>query len=258
MLERHCKYGYSNAMDAKLKQETEKYFKKEFADVLLKKLKDGHALSAFNVNPFLVTALSQGVLGEATPLNIAKSLLYPRVFGTSISTILGDKLQKFCIHLGARASGMQGMDIEFEEKSSGKQFILQLKAGSDTLNSGDVEPIVEKMNMAYRLLKRNWSAEMPIFGMGVLYGSYEDLSGHYRKIASSPVGGQPNATMLVGKDFWHSLTGDENFYADLISIFAELFEKEDNSSLFKKDLEILSGEIEARYFTDGKFDPKKF
>ncbi len=73
-----------------------------------------------------------------------------------------------------------------------------------------------------------------------------------------PVGGQLNAAMLVGKDFWHSLTGDEHFYSDLIGVFVELFEQEDNSELFKKDIKALSLEVEAKYFVDGKFDPKKF
>ena len=245
-------------MDNKLKLEAKEYFKNAFAEVLLKKLKKGHALSAFKMNPFLVTALSKGILGETTPQNIAKSLLYARVFGTSISTTLGQTLQKYCVQVGAEASGISGMDIEFTDKTNGKQTILQIKAGANTINADDVSPLLEKMNKAYRLLRQNSSKDMPLFGMGILYGTYGDLSGHYKKIASSPVGGQNNAVMLVGKDFWHRLTGDENFYSDLIGMFAELFEEEDNSELFKRDIEALSAQIETKYFASGKFDPKKF
>lgn len=244
-------------MDTNLTDKIKQYFKKEFADIILKKLTEGHDLSSFNVNPFLITALSKGVLGEATSFNMAKSLLYPRVFGTSISTTLGDKLQKFCIIMGARASSTPGMDVEFKDKIKNQPLLLQLKAGPNTINSGDVRPILEDMNNAYRLLRQNRSDNIPTFAIGVLYGIHNDISGHYKKIESSSVGGQLNIPVFVGKDFWQRLTGDENFYSDLIGIFIELFEQEDYSELFEKDLKNLANVIEARYFTNGKFDLKK-
>lgn len=248
---------YVDGMQTKLTEDIKDYFKKEFADILLEKLTDGHELSSFTVNPFLITALSKGVLGEATPLNMAKSLLYPRVFGTSISTTLGDKLQKFCIRMGARASGTSGMDIEFEDKVKNQPLLLQLKAGPNTINSGDVKPIVDDMNSAYRLLRQNKSDHLPTFAVGVLYGTHNDISGHYKKIENSSVGGQLTIPILVGRDFWQRLTGDENFYSDLIGIFGELFEQEDYSKLFEADLQNLANEIEVMYFTNGKFDLKK-
>lgn len=244
-------------MEAKLTEDIKQYFKKEFADIILEKLTDGHELSSFNVNPFLITALSKGVLGEATPLNMAKALLYPRVFGTSISTTLGDKLQKFCIRMGARASSTPGMDVEFEDKVEKRPLLLQLKAGPNTINSGDVKPIVDDMNSAYRLLRQNKSDNIPTFALGVLYGTHDDISGYYKKIEGSSVGGQLNVPILVGKDFWHRLTGNENFYSDLIGVFVELFDQEDYSKLFETDLENLAREIEAKYFTNGKFDLEK-
>ena len=244
-------------MRPKLTSEIEQFFKKEFANIILEKLTDGHELSSFNVNPFLITALSKGVLGEATPLNIARSLLYPRVFGTSISTILGDKLQKFCILMGARASSTPGMDVEFDDMMEKRALLLQLKAGPNTINSGDVNPIVKEMNSAYRLLRQNGSRHIPTFAIGVFYGTHDDISGHYKKIEASSVGSQLNIPIIIGKDFWQRLTGDKNFYSDLIGIFVELFEQEDYSKLFEKDLNNLASEIKTKYFTNGKFDIKK-
>lgn len=244
-------------MEAKLTEDIKTYFKKEFADLLLEKLTDGHELSSFNVNPFLITALSSGILGEATPLNMAKSLIYPRVFGTSINTTLGDKLQKFCVQMGARASSTPGMDVEFMDRIENKPLILQLKAGPNTINSGDVQPILKDMESAYRLLRQNKSDNIPIFAIGVFYGTHDDISGHYRKIESSSVGSQLNIPILIGKDFWQRLTGDENFYSDLIGIFIDLFEQEDYSKLLETDLKNLASEIENKYFTNGKFNLKK-
>jgi hypothetical protein len=216
-------------MESELKEKVKQYFKKEFADIILKKLTDGHELSSFTVNPFLITALSKGVLGETTPLNMAKSLLFPRVFGTSISTTLGDKLQKFCIFMGARASSTPGMDVEFDDKVENRSLILQLKAGPNTINSGDVAPMVKEMNDAYRILRQNRSNNIPIFAVGIYYGVHDDISANYKRIENSSVGGQLSIPVLVGKDFWHCLTGEENFYSDLIEIFVELFEQEDYS-----------------------------
>lgn len=245
---------YIYHMEAELRADTKKFFKEEFANILLENLTNGHSLSSLTVNPFLITALSRGILGEVTPLNMAKSLLYPRVFGTSISTTLGNKLQKFCIHLGARASGIPGMDIEFEDKVDPRTLSMQLKAGPNTINSKDVQPMVAEMNSAYRLLRTNGSPSIPIFAVGIYYGAHADISANYRRIESSSVGSQLNIPIIVGKDFWHRLTGDENFYTDLISVFVELFEQEDYSKLFDEDLKNLAKEISDKYFVEGKFD----
>jgi hypothetical protein len=42
--------------------------------------------------------------------------------------------------------------------------------------------------------------------VGVIYGESDELSGHYKRITN-----QYNHPVHVGKDFWHRLTGDEEF-----------------------------------------------
>lgn len=238
-----------------MKEKLKAYFKAEFAEQILEKLKSGHPLSSFNVNPLVLISLSSGVYGTLTPLNMAKALLYPRVFGTSVSTNFGDKMQKMCVQiLGARASGTSGMDIEFEDQVEDQNVIMQLKAGPNTINSGDVKQILMEMNSAYRLLRQNRSNDMPTFAMGITYGAIEDISGHYKKIRSSPVGSQTENPIYIGQDFWHRLTGSPDFYSEMISLFVDVFEKEDYSPLLQEDLDRLAAEIESKYFTDGKFD----
>lgn len=245
-------------MTQELRSELKKYFKTEFADLILKKLQTGHKLSSFKVNPLILTALSSGVLGSPTSLNMAKALLYPRVFGTSTNTSFGDKMQTMCIkYLDAEASSTPGMDIEFEDKIDSKRIIMQLKAGPNTINSEDVEPILRHMNSAYRLLQQNRVKVMPTFAIGITYGTINEISGHYKKIQNSPVGGQMSIPIFIGQDFWARLTGDKNFYNEMISVFIELFEQEDYSSLLDKDLENLSKGIEEKYFTNGVFDVNK-
>jgi type II restriction endonuclease EcoO109I-like protein len=245
-------------MNPELKGQLKDYFKEEFAEVILEKLKNGHSLSSFKINPFVLIALSSGVFGDPIASNMAKALIYPRVFGTSISTTFGDSMQKMCIQfLGASASSTPGMDIEFVDKVDGGRVILQLKSGPNNINSGDVQPILDDMSSAYRLLRQNRANDMPIFAIGIVYGVIGEISSHYKKLRSSSVGGQPNIPILIGQDFWHRLNGNPTFYSEMISIFIEVFEEEDYSALLQEDIERLTLEIEEKYFTDGEFDPAK-
>ena len=245
-------------MDNRSKKTLKNYFQKEFAGLILEKLESGHRLSKFKINPFILISLSSGVFGQPTSMNMAKALLYPRVFGTSINTTFGDKMQKLCVQfLGAQASGTAGMDIEFTDKTEKQHVIMQLKAGPNTINSGDVEPILQDMHKAYRLLQQNRIKNMPTFAIGITYGTTPEISGHYKRIQSSPVGGQTNIPIYIGQNFWYRLTGNPKFYAEMLGIFIEVFEQENYSTLLEKDLKSLSAEIEKKYFTKGKFDQKK-
>lgn len=246
-------------MDKAVKNEIKKYLKIEFAEAIQEKLTEGYKLEKFIINPLVLTAIAGGVFGKTSSVNMAKALLYPRVLGTSVSTSFGDKMQKLCVsYLGANASSTPGMDLEFIDKISGKKLIMQLKAGPNTINSGDVEPIVSEMNSAYRLLQANKAGKnMPLFAVGIVYGSLPEISGHYKKIANSTVGAQAEIPIYIGKDFWHRLSGEKSFYNDLINLFIEIFEQEDYSKLLGTNLKLLSNEIETRYFTKHKLDPNK-
>lgn len=245
-------------MTPELKRNLKLFFKEEFADKIQEKLATGHSLSSFKVNPLVLTALSSGVFGEQTPLNMAKALLYPRVFGTSISTTFGDRMQTMCVKfLGAQASATPGMDIEFDDQTETQRVIMQLKAGPNTINSGDVTPIVQEMNTAYRLLQQNRVQEMPTFAIGITYGDISEISGHYRNVTNQTVGAQVSIPIYIGQNFWHRLTGNSNFYLEMISLFIELFEEKNYSDLLNADLNNLADEIGGRYFTDGTFDVSK-
>jgi len=246
-------------MTAELRNELKGFFKSEFADSILKKLNTGYPISCFSINPLVLIALSSGIYGEVTSKNMAKALLYPRVLGTSISTTFGDKMQKLCISLlGANASAVPGMDIEFTDKTTNKKILCQLKSGPNTINSGDVAPIIKDMTSAFRLLQQNRvGANMPEFAVAVTYGSDEELNAHYKKIKTYNIGAQMDVPIYIGKDFWFRLTGEENFYSDLISIFIELFDSENYSQIFESDLNTLAEEIEEKYFVSGVFDPEK-
>ena len=64
--------------------------------------------------------------------------------------------------------------------------------------------------------------------VGVLYGEPEDLSGHYHRITE-----EYDYDVVVGRDLWHRLTGDEGFYQELINAIGSVAVEAD----FSKDLD---------------------
>ena len=49
--------------------------------------------------------------------------------------------------------------------------------------------------------------------------------------------------VYVGVGFWHRLTGDSNFYYDLITAFAEVADEMDSTELIQQVLQNLADEL---------------
>ncbi|WP_417506848.1 PmeII family type II restriction endonuclease [Marinomonas gallaica] len=184
----------------------------------------------FNINPFMAAYLANFLTGNSSPESIARALVYPRCLGTSITTSFGQNVQSLTsILLEAYGSTTNGIDIEFIDQIDNQKKFCQLKAGPNTINNDDVDTIVNHFGSATRLARTN-SVRVAVddFVVGVLYGEPTDLSGHYKKITK-----KHNYPVFVGKDFWHRLTGDEDFYSDILTAFASVAEESD----FSKELE---------------------
>lgn len=217
-----AKEFFSNTIVKNHKKNTEKL-----------KLKD------FKINPFLVKYLASFLTGSSTPEDIAKALIYPRVLGTSITTSFGTNLQKFCTTtLEGYSSTTSGIDIEFIDAIDGRRKYCQVKAGPTTINHDDVTTIKNHFDGVRRLARTNGlNLGMDDLIVGVFYGTKNQLSAHYKEIDKTyPV--------FVGEEFWYRLTGDENFYFDLIDSIAESALEEDCSELLSKSIQSLSVEIE--------------
>ena len=194
----------------------------------------------FKINPFTVQMLSQIGFGSSEPESMARALVYPRVFGTSLATSFGTRMQRFCIDAGfAKASGVEGMDIEFTDQVGGQYVYAQIKAGSETINKPDVVPMCEDFAKARRLLKTNGYKYLQEenFMLGVLYGKHKDISANYKNIEKA---GWP---VVVGNDFWLSLTGDEKFYKDLIVVAQDVAERYDASKHIEELIERIAKEL---------------
>lgn len=215
---------------AKILEKSKEWFKTSIMEQHKENTRKLKSIEKFNVNPFLASYLAHFLTGNAKPESIAKALIYPRVLGTSINTTFGTGIQKFTTEvLASFASTTSGMDIEFEDALDGSHKYCQLKAGPNTINKDDVETIAQHFKSAKNLARTN-SLKIGIDDLvvGVIYGSQEELSGHYKRLTKDY-----DIPVFVGKDFWYHLTGDENFYYDLIKAIDSVV----SESNFKNELD---------------------
>ena len=198
-------------------------------------------LKNYNINPIVVKYLSKVLENNYTPIGVAKALYYPRVLGTSINTSFGTRIQNMFVDLKiAEGSLIKGMDIEFIDKIDNRKKWCQLKSGPNTINSEDVKPLVNKFTDTINLARTNKAFKNinnTDFIVGVLYGEQSDLSMHYKVIDKThPV--------IIGKEFWHRVTGFPDFYEGLVENLQILIENIDTQDLINKGVEELAKEIE--------------
>lgn len=199
-------------------------------------------LSEYNINPFLFKYLANFLTGNDNPESIARALVLPRILGSSINTSFGMKIQGLITSLfQGLGSTTQGIDIEFTDAIDGRKKYCQLKAGPNTINHDDVTTIVNHFN-GVRALARTNNLTVGIDDMivGVVYGEATELSSHYKRIGNTyPV--------IVGKDFWHRLTGKEDFYLELIDAIGEVALEVDASNVVEQTIQTLAKEIAIKY-----------
>ena len=224
------------------------YFQKEIFDNYQKNvLKEQTKLKSYKINPILVKYLSKVLEDDFTPLGMAKALYYPRVLGTSINTSFGTRIQKMFIVLDlAQPSLIPGMDIEFQDKLDNRKKWCQLKSGPNTINSGDVSPLIKKFSKVANLARTNsLTMNNSDLVLGVLYGEEDQLSQHYRKIDQTyPV--------IIGKEFWHRLIGFPHFYDKLVKNLDSMILNIQTDDFFKKGYLELAQDIEASDLFDFK------
>ena len=202
-------------------------------------------LKSFNINPFLVNYLAAFLCGNTEPESLAKALVYPRILGTSINTSFGQNIQIFISQLAevaGTASGIDGIDIEFEDAIDGRKKYCQCKAGPQTINSPDVATIMGHFG---HLQNKARLDRLPLqindMVVGVLYGEESELSANYKNIDKTyPV--------YCGAIFWEHLTGDAQFYHRLAKAFGEVVEEDniDGSQLIMGKINEIADEIREK------------
>jgi hypothetical protein len=204
--------------------------------------KRASSLKEYNVNPFLFKYLANFLKGNDDPNSIARALVLPRVLGSSITTSFGMKIQSLISSLfEGLGSTTKGIDIEFIDAIDGRKKYCQLKAGPNTINHDDVTTIVNHFNGVRNLARTN-NLNVGIHDMivGVVYGDPDELSSHYNRI-------NENYPVYIGQNFWHKLTGKENFYLDLIDAIGDVALEVDASQVIEDTIAKLAIEIAEKY-----------
>lgn len=191
-------------------------FKKWFKESLIeshkrntKKLTD---IKEFQINPFLLYYLANYLEGNSNSESLAKVLVYPRVLQTSITTSFGQGMQKFVSQiLGAYGSVTSGIDIEFKDTFDKRKKYCQLKSGPNSINKDDVETIDGHFKSIKNLARtNNLNLQYGDLIFALTYGERSEVNSFISALDARGI------TVLVGKEFWHHFTGDENFYKNLI------------------------------------------
>jgi len=201
------------------------------------------SLKSYNLNPFLLAYLANFLEGKSSPESFAKALIYPRLLGTSINTTFGNKAQKMISELfdGMMGSVVQGIDIEFVDTIDGRKKYCQLKAGPNTINKDDVKTVIDHFNTVKNLARtNNLDIRLTDMVVGVIYGQSSELSTHYRNI-------NKEFPVIAGKEFWHRLTGQENFYFELTNAIGEVALEIDGTHILQETISTLAEEIRETF-----------
>ena len=226
-----------------LLENAKEFFKNEIVEAHINTAcKKASRLSSYNINPFLFKYLANFLSGNDSPKSIAKALILPRILGTSINTIFGNKIQKMISTIfEGMGSTTQGIDIEFIDAIDGRKKYCQIKSGPNTINKDDVKTLSDHFKNIKNLARtNNLDIRIDDLIVGVLYGEESELSGHYKKLKN-------DFPVIIGQEFWYRLTGEKTFYYDLIDVIGEVAIEIDGTQILQDTIGILSKEIETKF-----------
>lgn len=227
----------------KILKNAKQFFKDEIVESHINKsCKNAGTLSNYNINPFLLKYLANFLRGNDNPRSIAEALVYPRLLGSSINTSFGMQIQKLISQLfEGFGSTTPGIDIEFIDELDGRKKYCQLKSGPNTINHDDVETIFGHFQAIINLARtNNLNIGINDLIVGVIYGETNELSSHYQRI-------NERYPVIIGKEFWHRLTGKEDFYFDLIDSIGEVALEIDGTQKLEETIQSLTTEIKEKY-----------
>ena len=109
----------------------------------------------------------------------------------------------------------------------------------------DVETIHNHFKGARNLGRtNNVKVEHGDLVVAILYGEPGQESGHYKRLRD-----EYNYPLFIGQEFWHRLTGDTNFYAELRQAIAEVAIEARGATLLDKTVQQLAATPEIKKLT---------
>lgn len=192
----------------KILEETEAWFKEKIVEANKGNIRGLASASAFDINPFLAPYVSVALTGSINAEGIARGLVLGRSLVTSLNTSFGTQFQNFLPTLmkSVLGSATTGIDIEFDDFVDGQHKWAQIKAGPNTINSGDVAGIHEEFQRIKRKARRDsLSLTDHQLVIGIFYGEEADINGFYKRLRD-----HHNYPILTGNNLWEHITGEKN------------------------------------------------
>jgi hypothetical protein len=181
----------------------------------LKKLKLNRVLK--RKNPYLFKAKN-----VITAEQLVKGILDAHL-SSQEEGIFGEFLEKLAIFVNrkvynGRKSSAEGIDLEFNKEDI--HYIVSIKSGPNWGNSSQIKRLRNNFKKAKRILRTNTSKTNLFAINGCCYGKYGPYDrGDYIKIC--------------GQDFWYFISGDEDFYKDIIEPLGH--KAQENNELFDEE-----------------------
>lgn len=209
-------------MDKKTKaailKEIQSWIRDEFAEAHKTNLLKLSHLNEFSPNPFIWPYLGHFFDGNNKAETLAKVLVYPRILGTSISTSFGSQFQKMMVKIfdNVQPSMIKGTDLTIIDRTDNITKYCQVKSGPNVINHDDVETIESHFQEAINRARANhMRVSNEDFMFCLLYGDDGQENNWIKKI-------KQNYPVSMGQDFWTRVTGDKDFYTDLITAIRDI------------------------------------
>ena len=194
-------------------------------------------------NPYLFRAKNL-----STPETLVRALLDAHL-SSQEETIFGEFLEKLAIHVcglacGGWKSGIAGIDLELNR--DGRRYIVSIKSGPHWGNSEQIKKLRSSFKTAAVALRTS-DSKLHIRAInGCCYGrDNKPDKGDYDK--------------LCGQRFWEFISGNADFYIDVIEPLGHQAKKRNDAFAEKYDqvLTLFSQEFASTYCVNGKIEWNK-
>jgi site-specific DNA-methyltransferase (cytosine-N4-specific) len=183
-------------------------------------------------NPYLLKAKNI-ISAEQLVLSIVESFLYSQE-----ETMFGNKLESFAIHVSGKLDGgfkseLPSIDLEVERNEI--YYIVGIKSGTNWANSDQSARMKDNFKTARDYLTKVKGVKSRIVAInGCSYGKNAKL--HKENVEDS----EKSFYRLAGQDFWRFISGDNEFYKEIIKPIGD--EAQERDKAFK---EAFGGKINA-------------
>ena len=205
-------------------------------------------LGELDINVLLIKAL-----GFTTAEEVIEFYLYQRVTRSSVTSWGQTAIEEICVVVGAeevpKDENVQVSGKRFDVKVEGddETHYVQVKSGPNTMNIG----MVDSLNKMIEKIEEKHENATGVLGM--TYGERNQVSSQIRGNLNDF-----NEKGLIGQGFWELVTGDEEFYAELIELIDDLskeYEERYERSYFdliENKISQLADDWEDEYGAKGK------